>query len=92
MPDIGIRHCGRFYFIVVVVFNLQPPGLPLLPTPTTIPSGRPQYRPENKHTNNQVSGLSFSFHVYFLMGYQLSSGLGWVVRKPINANPGLKVD
>jgi len=33
-----------------------------------------------------------SFHVYFLMGYQLSSGLGWVVRKPINANPGLKVD
>lgn len=44
---------------VVVFFNLQPPGLPLLPTPATIPSGRPQYRPENKHSNNQVSALSF---------------------------------
>ena len=63
---------GLISFFVVVSFNLQPPGLPLLPTPTTIPSGRPQYRPENKHNNNQVSGLSF--HFLFIFSWIVSYG------------------
>ena len=72
MLNIGIHR----HFIVVLVFNLQPPGLPLLPTPTTIPSGRSQYRTENKHTNNQVCGLSLSFQVSFSCGFSVKFTAG----------------